>query len=507
MNLTKQPQEGAAARPLELDPARIAAKDRKPFAVVDIGSNSVRLVVYDELGRAPFPRFNEKSLCGLGAGLAETGKLAAQAIDHTLHAAHGYAAIAEAMGVGRIDIIATESVRRATNGTALVAQIEARTGLATRVLSGAEEARYSALGVISGFHRPEGLVGDLGGGSLEIAENIGGEVGERSVSLPIGALPVRALLAELGDAAKERVDGLLRDRLPPPGSAPLFYVVGGGSRAMARIHMALSEAPVRVTHGYAFEAKEARALAKTIWRLPENQVATLPAAALVMDRVLKRLKPERVVFSSLGLRESWLYAQLSPEERARDPLVEGAQLLAVPRAGVPEFAPALVRWTDGLFAGETAAERRLRVAACALSDIAWRDHAEVQALQSFHRLVQFPFIGLDHGERVFLAAAIHARYAGKAEDPSLAPAIELLPASARRRAQILGRALLLGHRFSGSVPQILNGARLKIGPDLVRLEVLSTESVPDSDAVRARLKQLAKAVGVRRTEILKVNCF
>ena len=139
------------------------------YAVIDVGSNSVRLVVYDHLGRAPLPRFNEKSLCGLGDGLAENGELAEEAIEQTLHALHRYTAVAEAMDVGRIDIIATEAVRRASNGTDLVRAIEQQTGLRTQVLSGQEEARFAALGVVSGFHRPKGLVGDLGGGSLDLA--------------------------------------------------------------------------------------------------------------------------------------------------------------------------------------------------------------------------------------------------------------------------------------------------------------------------------------------------
>src|SRR5919202_1990723 len=205
--------------------------------------------------------------------------------------------------------------------------------------------------------------------------------------------------------------------------------------------MAATDAPLRVSHGYAIDAKEAREFARQLWRLPEEKIAdlpgvptrraaTLPAAALVIDRVLKRFEPERVVFSLLGLREGWLYGQLPTAERYLDPLVEGAQALGMPQSRVPEFAPALVAWTEDLFPGETAAEKRLRVAACALSDIAWRDAGGVQAAESFRRLVQFPFIGLDHPERVFLAGAIHARYAGSPDDAVLSPAITLLSPAA-----------------------------------------------------------------------------
>jgi exopolyphosphatase/guanosine-5'-triphosphate,3'-diphosphate pyrophosphatase len=294
----------------------------------------------------------------------------------------------------------------------------------------------------------------------------------------------------------------------------VFYAVGGGWRAFARVHMAVAEAPLRVAHGYSLPAAEARAFAGKVWRMPAAKVAklagvptrrvdTLPAAALVMDRVLKRLEPERVVFSALGAREGWLHAQLSADERYLDPLLEGAQAFGVPQARVPRLAPALARWTDDLFPSEAPAERRLRMAACALSDMAWRDHANVRAAESFRRLLQFPFIGLDHPERVFLAAAVHARYAGDPGDPTLAPAIGLLAPGQRRRALVLGRVLLLGYRLSGGVPEILASARLRIAADVVRLEVGEAARVPDSEVVGDRLQLVANALGVRRTEVVE----
>ena len=506
--------DGPVRRPLTLDPERASRPAHAPYAVVDIGSNSVRLVVYDQLGRAPFPRFNEKSFCRLGEGLARTGELSEEGFRRTVEATRRFRAIVDAMGVGRTDAIATEAVRRASNGDRLVATVAAESGLKIRVLSGEEEARYAALGVISGFYRPVGLVGDMGGGSLEVAEALDDQVGERSTSLPLGALPVQAILAEGTGEAKRRVDALLLEGLPPVLTEPVFYAVGGGWRAFARVHMAVAGAPLRVAHGYSLPAGEARAFAGKVWRLPAAKVAklagvptrrvdTLPAAALVMDRVLKRLEPERVVFSALGAREGWLHAQLSADERYLDPLLEGAQAFGVPQARVPRLAPALARWTDDLFASEAPAERRLRLAACALSDMAWRDHANVRAAESFRRLLQFPFIGLEHPERVFLAAVVHARYAGDPGDPTLAPAMGLLAPGQRRRALVLGRVLLLGYRLSGGVPEILAGARLKIAADAVRLEVGEAARVPDSEVVGDRLRLVADALGVRRTEVVE----
>ncbi|MGC2783176.1 MAG: hypothetical protein WA397_04925, partial [Roseiarcus sp.] len=234
-------------------------------------------------------------------------------------------------------------------------------------------------------------------------------------------------------------------------------------------------------------------------------VRTLPAAALILDRVLKHLKPERVVFSALGLREGLLYSQLSREERYLDPLVEGAQLIGLPLARMPEFAPELVGWTESLFSGESAGEKRLRVAVCALSDIAWRDAPDLRAEESFRRLLEFPFIGVTHPERVFIAAAIHARYVGRPDARWLRPAIKLLTPAERRRAQILGRAILLAYRFSGGVPAVLESARLRIKPDCVRLEVAAAARAPDSEVVTDRLKLLAAAIGVKRSEVVDID--
>jgi exopolyphosphatase/guanosine-5'-triphosphate,3'-diphosphate pyrophosphatase len=500
-------------RPLELDPARVLRADRPHYGIIDIGSNSVRLMVYDQLGRAPLPRFNEKSLARLAEGLAETGLIAPDGFRRTVEAARRFRAIAEAMGVAKLDVTATEAIRRASNGKNLAAAIAAEAGVRVRILSGAEEAHYSALGVISGFFRPVGAVGDMGGGSLEVAEAIDDRVGGAWASLPLGALPVEALLAEGYDVAKRQVDETLRTGLKASFARPTFYPVGGGWRALAKAHIEAVGAPVRAVHGYAVETPVIRAFSKAIARTPPakllgmpgvsmRRARTLPAAALALDRVLKHLAPDKVIFSALGLREGLLYSQLDEAERYLDPLVEGAQFIGLPFARVPEFAPALAAWTADLFPNEKPAEKRLRVAVCALSDIAWRDAVDLRAEESFRRILQFPFIGVDHAERVFVAAAVHARYAGRPDAPWVQPAIGLISPAQQRRAQILGRAIQLAYRFSGVVPAMLASARLQLDQDCVRLEVSSAARAPDSEVVMDRLRWLAAAVGSKRTELV-----
>jgi exopolyphosphatase/guanosine-5'-triphosphate,3'-diphosphate pyrophosphatase len=320
-------------------------------------------------------------------------------------------------------------------------------------------------------------------------------------------------MQETGNA-KRSIDALLKEGLPTSLNHPTFFAVGGGWRTFAKAQMHAAGAPVQVVHGYRIAATEARAFAKAVLRLSpaklaalpgvaKRRVRTLPAAAMMLDRVLKHLSPQHVVFSALGLREGWLYWQLAEEERYLDPLVEGAQLIGLPGARVPDFAPALVSWTAGLYS-ETPADTRLRVALCALSDLCWHDHPDVRAEESFRRVLHFPFIGLEHAERAFLAVAIHARYAGRLDAPYLLNALTLLSEADRRRAEVLGRAILLAYRLSGGTPSVLASSRLSIGPSRLRLEVGRAARVPDSEAVSERLSLLAATVGVNSVELAEL---
>ncbi|WP_323764235.1 Ppx/GppA phosphatase family protein [Marinovum sp.] len=500
-------------RVIEIETGRVLDRQQAHYGVIDVGSNSIRLVVYDDLSRAPFPRFNEKSLVALGAGLGDDGRFSDETIARAVDAITRMSAIAKAMDVTRIDVLATEATRKAKNGDDLIAAITEATGLKPRILAGEEEAHFTAYGVISGFFQPKGMIGDIGGGSLEVAEVIGDRVSERVTSMPLGALPVKARLEAGYGEAKQWVDGILAESLPPLLTEPVFHAIGGGWRALARVRIAQDKAPITVVHGFEMPAEELRKMAKTIAKMTPEEVAELPdvpgrrietlaASALVMSRVLKKLAPERVVFSAFGLREGWIYRQLDEDEQYRDPLLECAQTIGLPTARVPEFSAALGRWTDDLFPGETLAGRRLRLAACALTDIGWRDHEKIRPKESFQRLLQFPFVGITHPERAFLAVTILCRYGGKLDGEVRAVTDALLAPADLRRAEILGRVMQLGHRFSAAVPEILDHARLEIEADAVRLKILDPRSNPDSDAVLDRLKKVAKATGVEVAEIV-----
>jgi len=452
-------------------------------------------------------------MVALGTSLDKDGKFTSEAIEAVRHVINRFAVIATAMDVSRVDVIATEATRKAKNRDVLAQVIKNEAGLDMRVLSGEEEANYTAWGAISGFYQPRGIVGDIGGGSLELAEIVGDCVSDRKSSVPLGALPVRIMLRDGVESAKNEIDSILKGNLPPLLTEPVFYAVGGGWRALARVHIAMNKVPVKVVHGYEVQAKEFSSFAKSIAKMDSKQITVLPdvparrietlsASALVLWRVLRKLNPDRLVFSAFGLREGWLYSQLEKEEQYRDPLLEGAQALGLPMARVPEFSEALGQWTESLFPGESQSDRRLRLAICALTDIAWRDHQKIRGEQSFERILHFPFIGITHRERAYMAVAVLARYAGKKDAKMKALISELLTPYEIQKAEIIGRALLLGHRLSGSVPGILEHSRLRVNQDAVRLEILNPESVPDGEAVQSRLQKLAKTIGINRAEVV-----
>lgn len=483
-----------------------------PYGVVDIGSNSVRLVVFDGLRRTPLPLFNEKVLCGLGRGLRDTGRLDPDGVDRALGCLERLVALLAAMGVGEVDAVATAAVRDARDGREFVRAVRRRCGLRVRVLSGAEEAGHAALGVLSGAPGADGVMGDLGGGSLELVRLAGGEVREQA-TLPLGVL---GLAAAGGPGAKVRA---LVERevagVPWLGAArgASLYAVGGSWRSLARAQMARSDYPLSVIDRYSVRrqaladtaAVVARQSGVSLARIPgvsQRRAELLPAAALVMSCLAEAARPRDIVFSTSGLREGLAHARLAPRERARDPLVSACRDIARRQARFPDHALELTTWTRRLFPGETGDERRLRHAACLLSDIAWRVHPDHRASHAGAEVLRGSGIRATHEERAFLAAAVFARYSGGVgvfEDVR-----RILPARLVGRARTIGAAVRLGETLSGGVPGIVNrfSLRARKRKPVLRLRYRPEDGSMVGEVVVRRLELLARLMG-REAELLR----
>ncbi len=477
-------------------------------AVVDLGSNSVRLVVFEGTSRNPVAIFNERAVLRLGRGLETTGKLNEEGVTAALTVMHRYAAIARAMGADPMEVLATAAVRDASNGAAFVAGLRDRMpGVPIRILSGEEEAALSAAGVLCGIPQADGILADIGGGSLEVVRLSQGRAG-LAHTLPLGVIRLADRAAT--DLVRARALAEADLRTVPwlfqyPGRD--LYLVGGAWRALARIHMAQTGYPLAIVHHYTLDRDEVRDLTGVIGsanrrmleRLPgapRRRLDDLPYAAIVLRRVLRATAARRVVFSANGIREGWYMGRLPPGVAGLDPVLAASREMGEHHGRDPAMPAALAEWTQPLFPGETADAGRLREAACLLSDIGSHDHPEYRAEQAYLRVLRQPGIALDHHGRAFLALAVAIRYEADPLAPMLATARQLLDEPTAARAIVLGHALRLAYTLSAGTPALLSGTGLSQGHGQLRLELDAEGGAFAGEGVTRRLERLAGAMGL-----------
>jgi exopolyphosphatase / guanosine-5'-triphosphate,3'-diphosphate pyrophosphatase len=445
-------------------------QNRQPISIIDIGSNSVRLVVYEGIARAPTVLFNEKMLAGLGKGLVSTGRLDPDAVRRSMEEFRRFRALSEQAGSTELHVIATAAAREADNGADFIQRAEEVLGTEVRVLSGREEAYYSALGVISGFHPADGIVGDLGGGSLELVDVRGDAIGD-GITLPLGGLRLQdmskgSILAAGRIARRE----LARADLLKQGEGRDFYCVGGTWRNLARLHMHATGYPLHVMHHYQMDVAGSATFLKRvargdidkmkgIERVSKNRRGLLAYGATVLNHIITVMKPRSIVISALGVREGYLYSLLPDDEKSTDPLISSSEELALLRARSVRHAHELADWTGAAFAAfgveETEDEARYRRAACLLADIGWRAHPDYRGTQSLNIIAHGAFIGVDHPGRAYIALANLFRHEGLFDDAA-APQIRAL-ATPRylERARLLGGILRVVYLFSASMPGVI----------------------------------------------------
>ncbi|MHA7773196.1 Ppx/GppA phosphatase family protein [Roseibium sp. M-1] len=497
---------------VEFHPARGRLNGSGPVAVVDIGSNSVRLVIYERKARTPTMLFNEKLLAGLGKGIAATGRLADDSVKLALGELTRFKALIRHTDCKDIYIVATAAARDAENGPEFVREVERFLEAPVRILDGSEEAYYSALGVIAGFWQPRGMVGDMGGGSLELVEISDNRPGS-GATFPLGGLR----LSEEADGSIAKAQKIAEAALKGydwPNLAPgerTFYAVGGTWRSLGRLHLMQKNYPLHVMHNYEIGAEEAIAFCRKI-SVPnldgvdmaevvsKQRRPLVPIGAVVLEQVLTSMKAERLVFSATGVREGLLHEKLSEEMQAHDPVIEAARELCTLRARSPAHAEELIAWTDTLFKEvgieETANETRLRHAACLLSDIGWRAHPDYRGEQSLNIISNASFVGLDHASRAYLAAAVFYRHAGLREGDLSRVIRELFTDRLRIRARVLGATLRVASLLSASIAGLLPKVKISRSETGLVLELGKRLADLDGERLRKRVAQLSKTIEV-----------
>jgi exopolyphosphatase/guanosine-5'-triphosphate,3'-diphosphate pyrophosphatase len=495
--------------------------DRDPFAVterigvIDLGSNSLRLVVFERLGGALFPLFNEKVMCGLGRGIGSTSRLNSDAIDLALMNLRRFVAFARAIGVDHLAVLATAAVRDASDGEAFAAEVERQCCVPVRIISGAEEARLSAAGVLAGIPNADGIVADLGGGSIELVrvrpvtepfpdsheEQISG-----GISLPLGPLRLDVPGGDI-NAMSATIERALTDvPVLREKSTKNLYLVGGAARAIARLHMEHTQYPLHIIHRYTLARRDVENFLDIIGRqsrksldrirtIARKRLEVVPLAALVLRKLVTAAAPQRVVFSALGLREGFAHQFLPAEDRGSDPLMAAYIAVGRRQSRFRLDGDHIQEWTAPLFPNLSDAERLRHRAACWLSDLAWAEHPDYRAAQAFTRSLTLPFAGSTHQDRAFVATALHARYGGAAQDPVREPIRQLLDVRAMQEARTLGLALRLAYTLCAGTIELLQQFILGQGDGTVSLEVQPGSSLFVGEAVHRRLEAVARSIG------------
>jgi exopolyphosphatase/guanosine-5'-triphosphate,3'-diphosphate pyrophosphatase len=434
------------------------------YAIIDIGSNSVRLVVYGDPARAPAVLLNEKVTAKLGKNVGEEGRLSDKAAQAALAALGRFAALLRLMGVADVQTVATAAVRDASNGGDFIGAVAAL-GLEPRLLSGEEEAMASAHGVLAAFPGARGAVADLGGGSLELTE-LDGEASRHGITLPFGTLRLGGLRAAGAPAFAARVRTAFEAAEWTAGAGLPLYLVGGAWRALARYAMHRLDWPLDDPHGFALDtptavkicrALVAGKLVADVPRLPTSRLAALPDAAALLGTLMREIRPARLIFSAWGLREGLLFARLSPAEQAQDPMLAGVaaftETLDVSRA----VAMTVAGWTASVGAAAEAGSERLRVAATMLALAAQRIEPNLRREQAMAWALRKRWIGIDDRERAILAMAAIANTGRTAVPPELLR----LGAEAELHAAVTwGLAIRLCRKFSGCFAQALADSAL-----------------------------------------------
>jgi exopolyphosphatase/guanosine-5'-triphosphate,3'-diphosphate pyrophosphatase len=494
-----------------IDPAPGRLDLDGPVAVIDLGSNSVRLVVYEGETRALTPLYNEKLMCGLGRHVASTGRLDDASTARALEALARFRVLCDTMRVRSVHVLATAAARDASNGPAFLRAAEQACGFPIQLLTGAREAELSAKGVLSGFHQPDGLVGDLGGGSLELIELTGRRIGE-GITLPLGGLALQDLSQDSPKAAQRIVAETLA-RAPHLRllQGRTFYAVGGTWRALARLQMAQRGYPLRVMHGYELDFGDGGELLRLVERaaakgakfadsVSDARRPLLVYGATVLTEIITVGWPQKILISASGVREGYLFEQLDPESQQRDPLLAACSDLNLLRARNPEHAEELRDWTDrfvstlGLQESET--ERRLRHAACLLSDVGWRAHPDYRGDQSVALIANAAFVGIEHPGRGFLALSVYFRHEGLSLDDVSPTMRALVMPEWLQRARLMGALQRVAFPLSVAMPGVLPRVPLVVEGERVVLRLPGDLAALASERLRGRLRQLSKVVGL-----------
>ena len=453
-------------------------EDNRLKAVVDIGSNNIRLVVYGGLGRAPVVVYSDKSVCQLGKNIEQTGTLNAKGVKKSLKILRRFISVTQTMRVDDVRIVATAAVREATDGQDYIDDIQSFCDCHVEILSGECEARMAGQGVWYGIPEASGLVADLGGGSLELAELKNGTVG-RVCSMPVGVLrygdnPDLQTIAQ--QVARIFQNHSFLEDTPYEN----IYLVGGAWRALMQQHMVDTAYGVKVMHYYTQPRQAIENLLTPIisGKRPLSDLSQvnkrrrpyMGVASVILQTLVQQTNPNHIITSGYGVREGILVDDFTDKDKATCALLASCQKIV---AGAPVLSLAgddLFQWMTPAIEHLGDRDKTIVHGACYLVNAVRFDDPDHRGRQILSWMMQRPLLGLSHYERAFMGYMMNARYKKISKKSTLG---KLLRKTVRDEdvstAKVVGAAMALAYSLSGGVDDILKKFHLDIDGDTLIL--------------------------------------
>ena len=488
----------------------------KRIGIIDIGSNSIRLVVFDGPKRSPLYLYNEKVFFRLG--LQSFGK---KAFDNaTLKAVsriiNRYVAICRNMEINKIIMFGTSALREASNTNVLVEVIRKKTNIGIDVISGEKEAFYAAQGILLGFPNAEGIICDLGGNSVEFA-NICKRVIAECNSTLLGPLAITKLENKIED-----IDRYIRKQLLGAVNANTakdkpFFLIGGSWRAIAKIHMQRTQYPLKIIQGYKVKSKKIKKTLEFIQdssfitkydeiNISADRLELLPLSARLLEIIIDELQIKTLTFSSFGVREGFLYHNLSEAEKKKDPLIEAAKFFEKKETRFPNMSKHTFKWISPLYENLPRKTKRVILAATKLHDIAWIAHPDYKMEMCLELVTRSNISGLSHKERVFLAMILLFRHKAKPEKVFNSKLFKIVSKKKRKIALVIGKGLKLASTFFGE-KSLFDKIDFRLKAHEVELCFQSKIDFVNGEVVERRIQELNKALKLCVTVDTKKKLF
>ena len=475
--------------------------------VIDIGSNSIRLVIYDRLKRVPIPIFNEKIMCALGKGINKTKKLNQLGKKEANKSIVRFVYMAHLMQVKKLFTFATAAVREAKDGKSFIDNLEKELSIKIEVLSGKKEAKLAGLGVLAAIPEASGIIGDMGGGSFELAKVNNGKITEKKVS-PLGALILLGISSEGDDLISQTIhshlNGFNEFQIETVNN---FYAVGGGFRNLAKAYISINNYPIKILHNYKIKATDLEYTLNKLINMPHSEInslenvsekrsETLKYTAILMKYIIQYMEPKYIIFSVYGVREGILFNNLSKKEQLKDPLISGSIDFISKNKQMIDYANELTEWLEPLFIEEDNNFKRLLNSICILSNIARFEHPEYRGEIAFRRFFDSSIIGISHQDRLFIATALYYCYSSNLDESTINISSLFLDETMLTKTKSIGYAIRLAYNITAGSTGIISSINLKINKPYLNLEFDIITKNLIGEVVEKHLSRLAKNINL-----------